>query len=86
MKNILVTGGAGYIGSHTVRLLAARGYNPVVLDNLSKGHREAVAGYPFEQADVQDKARVSEMMRRYHVEAVMHFAAFIDVNESMQQP
>ena len=47
MKNILVIGGAGYIGSHTVRMLAAKGYNPVVFDNLSKGHQEAVANYPF---------------------------------------
>ena len=86
MKNILVTGGAGYIGSHTVRMLAARGYTPVVLDNLSKGHREAVAPYPFEQASVQDQARVSEILRNYHIEAVMHFAAHIEVGESVQNP
>lgn len=86
MKNILVTGGAGYIGSHTVRLLAARGYNPVVLDDLSKGHREAIAPYPFEQASVQDQARVSEILRKYHIEAVMHFAAHIEVGESVQNP
>ncbi len=86
MKNILVTGGAGYIGSHTVRMLAARGYNPVVLDDLSKGHRESVSAYPFEQASVQDKARVSEILQKYHIEAVMHFAAHIEVGESVQNP
>ncbi len=86
MKNILVTGGAGYIGSHTVRMLAARGYNPVVLDNLSKGHRESVSAYPFEQGSVQDKARVGEILRKYHIEAVMHFAAHIEVGESVQHP
>lgn len=50
MKNILVVGGAGYIGSHTVKRLAEKGFNPVVFDNLSKGHREAVAKYPLNWA------------------------------------
>ncbi len=86
MKNILITGGAGYIGSHTVRMLAARGYRPVVLDNLSKGHRQAVAAYPFEEADIQDSPRVSEILQKYRIETVMHFAAHIEVGESVQHP
>ena len=49
MKNILVIGGAGYIGSHTVKMLAEKGYNPIVFDNLSKGHLQAIKDYPFEK-------------------------------------
>ena len=86
MKNILVIGGAGYIGSHTVKMLAEKGYNPVVLDNLSKGHREAVADYPFEPGDLGDKKRLAEVFQKYHIDAVMHFAAFIEVGESVKEP
>ena len=86
MKNILVIGGAGYIGSHTVRLLAKQGYNPVVFDNLSKGHPEAVKGYPLEQGDLGDKTRLTDVLKKYRIEAVMHFAAFIEVGESVRQP
>ncbi len=86
MKNILVVGGAGYIGSHVVKMLAAQGYNPVVYDNLSKGHREAVQGHPFELGDLGDKARLAEVFKKYAIEAVMHFAAFIEVGESVQDP
>lgn len=86
LKNVLVVGGAGYIGSHVVRLLAAKGYAPVVLDDLSKGHREAVAAIPFEQGRLQDKARLAEIFRRYHIDAVMHFAAYIEVGESVKNP
>lgn len=86
MKNILVIGGAGYIGSHMVRMLAKQGYNPVVFDNLSKGHREAVANYPFELGDLGDKARLTEVFKKYGIEAVMHFAAFAEVGESVKEP
>lgn len=86
MKNILVIGGAGYIGSHMVRILAKQGYNPVVFDNLSKGHREAVANYPFELGDLGDKARLTEVFKKYGIEAVMHFAAFAEVGESVKEP
>ena len=86
MKNILVIGGAGYIGSHTVKMLAAKGYNPVVFDNLSKGHREAVSAYPFEEGDLGDKARLTEVFQKHHIDAVMHFAAFIEVGESVKEP
>ena len=86
MKNILVIGGAGYIGSHTVKMLAEKGYNPVVLDNLSKGHREAVRNYPFELGDLGDKATLSEVFKKHKIDAVMHFAAFIEVGESVKEP
>ncbi len=86
MKNILVVGGAGYIGSHTVKMLASRGYNPVVYDNLSKGHRQAVEGLPFEEGDLGDKTRLKEVFQQYQIESVMHFAAFIEVGESVKEP
>jgi UDP-glucose 4-epimerase len=86
MKNILVVGGAGYIGSHTVKMLASNGYNPVVFDNLSKGHRESVLPYPFEKGDLGDKTRLNEVFQKYHIDAVMHFAAFIEVSESIKEP
>lgn len=86
MKNILVVGGAGYIGSHTVKMLAEKGYNPIVYDNLSKGHREAVANYPFELGDLGDKTRLNEVFKKYKIDAVMHFAAFIEVGESVKEP
>lgn len=86
MKNILVIGGAGYIGSHTVKMLAAKGYYPVVFDNLSKGHREAVANYPFELGNLGDKVRLAEVFKKHAIDAVMHFAAFIEVGESVQAP
>lgn len=86
MKNILVIGGAGYIGSHTVKMLAAQGYNPVVFDNLSKGHKEAVENYPFELGDLGDKARLADVFKKHTIDAVMHFAAFIEVGESVQAP
>lgn len=86
MENILVIGGAGYIGSHVVRMLARKGYQPVVLDNLSKGHREAVAAYPFVLGDLSDKALLARTFKEYHIKAVMHFAAFIEVGESVKEP
>lgn len=86
MKNILVIGGAGYIGSHTVKMLAEKGYNPVVYDNLSKGHREAVKDYPFEMGDLGDAVRLSEVFKKHKIDAVMHFAAFIEVGESVKEP
>ena len=86
MKNILVVGGAGYIGSHTVKRLAEKGFNPIVFDNLSKGHREAVAKYPFELGDLGDKTRLAEVFKKHQIDAVMHFAAFIEVGESVKEP
>lgn len=86
MKNILVIGGAGYIGSHTVKLLAQKNYTPIVFDNLSKGHPEAVKGYTLEKGNLHDKKRLTEVFKKYHIDAVMHFAAFIEVGESVQDP
>ena len=85
--NILVTGGAGYIGSHAVRQLIAAGHTVVVLDNLSYGHRAAVPEeVPFYQVDLKETERIEEILRTHQVEAVMHFAALISVSESVQQP
>ncbi len=83
---ILVTGGAGYIGSHAAKALARAGYAPVVLDNLVYGHREAVRWGPLVEGDVGDRTLVAATLRRFAVEAVMHFAAFAYVGESMTAP
>ncbi len=86
MKNILVTGGAGYIGSHTVRELAARGYNPVVYDNLSGGFRDFVKEYEFIQGDIGDIDAVMKALREKNIHCVMNFASYIAVGESVQNP
>ena len=80
-------GGAGYIGSHTVKHLAEQGYSCVVADNLIYGHREAVpAGVPFEKADLNEPASLEKLFRKYDFEAVLHFAAFAAVGESVADP
>jgi UDP-glucose-4-epimerase GalE len=85
--SILVTGGAGYIGSITVDLLVRAGEQVVVLDNLSRGHRDAVpAGVPFYRGDVGDSALVSSILREHAVESCVHFAAFAYVGESVSAP
>src|SRR4026208_30900 len=74
---ILITGGAGYIGSVTTELLRARGERVVVLDNLSRGHRDAVAPeVPFYQGDVGDRELIARVVREHDVHACVHFAAF----------
>jgi UDP-glucose 4-epimerase len=83
---ILVTGGAGYIGSHVVRDLGERGYKPVVLDNLSSGKPEAVLYGELVRGDVGDMELVGSLMRKNGIRSVMHFAAFIQVGESVAQP
>lgn len=84
---VLVVGGAGYIGSHCVRQLIEAGHQPVVLDNLVFGHREAIPeGVPFHQADLGDRETVARILSRESVELVMHFAAFAYVGESVQDP
>lgn len=85
-KNVLVTGGAGYIGSHACKALRAAGYVPVTFDNLSTGWEEAVKFGPFEQGDLLDRARLDEVFARHKPIAVMHFAAFSQVGESMKDP
>ena len=85
--NVLVVGGAGYIGSHCVRQLLAAGHRPVVLDNLVFGHRGAIAaGVPLYTADLGDEAAVGEILSREKIEAVIHFAAFAYVGESVNDP
>lgn len=84
--NILVTGGAGYIGSHTVKELLAEGHNVVTFDNLFKGHRAAVTGGEFIHGDLQDNDLLQATLRDYDIEAVVHFAADSLVGESMEQP
>jgi len=84
---VLVTGGAGYIGSHFVKLLYENGHQPVVIDNLSRGHKEAVNyEIPFEEVDILDYPAVSNVIRKYLPEAVVHFAAFAYVGESVENP
>lgn len=85
-KNVLVTGGAGYIGSHTCKALAKAGFKPIVLDNLVYGHREFVQWGPFEQADIGDLARLNEIIEKYEPMAVLHFAAYAYVGESVEDP
>ena len=84
--SILVTGGAGYIGSHCVAALVSRGIDTVVVDNLSKGHREALKGGRLYVGDVGDRVFLEDVFRREHIEAVIHFAAFSLVGESMSVP
>lgn len=85
-KHILVTGGAGYIGSHACKALARAGYLPVTYDSLVTGYRDAVKWGPIEIGDTRDQARLGDVIRKYNPTAVMHFAAFIAVGESVQDP
>src|SRR3546814_14510175 len=84
--NVLVAGGAGYIGSHMCKRLAEAGHAVVVLDDLSTGHREAVQWGELVEASLGDTALVAETLRRHHIDAVMHFAASSLVGESVSDP
>jgi UDP-glucose 4-epimerase len=84
--NVLVCGGAGYIGSNMTAMLAEKGYKPVVYDNLSKGHRSAVKDTQFIEGDLADYDLLVKILRDYNIDAVMHFAAFIEVGESVDNP
>jgi UDP-glucose 4-epimerase len=87
MKKILVFGGAGYVGSHTLNHLVERCYDCVVADNLAYGHREAVPPHvPFERVDLLDPAGLKILFKKYHFDAVIHFAAFAYVGESVKDP
>ncbi|MBV8093562.1 MAG: UDP-glucose 4-epimerase GalE [Acetobacteraceae bacterium] len=86
VKRILVTGGAGYIGSHTCKCLASAGIEPVTYDNLVSGHREAVKWGPLIIGDVLDRANLERTLRHYRPDGVMHFAAHAYVGESVQDP
>ncbi len=83
---VLVCGGAGYIGSNMVSLLAKAGHEPIVYDNLSKGHRAAVVNANFVRGDLCDYELLVKTLKGERVEAVMHFAAFIEVAESVAEP
>ena len=83
---VLVTGGAGYIGSHTCKALAAAGHTPIAYDNLSCGHRWAVKWGPFEYGDIRDAARLGDVLTKHKVDAIIHFAALAYVGESTQFP
>lgn len=83
---ILICGGAGYIGSHVNKSLNGKGHETVVLDNLSRGHREAVKWGTFEQGDLLQEKDLERVFQRHEIEAVMHFAAFAYVGESMGRP
>ncbi len=96
-KNILVTGGAGYIGSHTSRYLMEQGYNIIVLDNLSTGKKGAIkelkkiaketnAKFKHYNVDLSDTKKVGKILKNNNIDAVVHFAAFIEVGESVQNP
>ena len=85
-KTVLVTGGAGYIGSHACKALAAAGYVPVTLDNLSTGWRDAVKFGPFVQADLLDRTALDAAFAQHRPAAVLHFAALSQVGEAMAEP
>jgi UDP-glucose-4-epimerase GalE len=85
-RRVLVTGGAGYIGSHACKALARAGYDVVVFDNLVAGHREAVRYGTLVEGDVTDPSGVRAALERHRIDAVMHFAAFLDVGESVREP
>src|SRR6478609_8286804 len=84
--SILIVGGAGYIGSHTAKRVAAAGLQPVVLDNLVYGHRWAVKWGPLVEGDLSDAALVGRVIREHGVTAVIHFAAYAYVGESVTNP
>jgi len=85
-RAVLVTGGAGYIGSHAAKALKCAGYRVVVFDNLEAGHRGAVQYGDLVDGDIADVGAVRDALRRHEISAVMHFAAFLDVGESVREP
>jgi UDP-arabinose 4-epimerase len=86
MKQVLVTGGAGYVGSHACKALAKAGYEPVVFDNLENGHREMVKWGPLIEGDLRDLSAIEQAMKEVRPLAILHFAAYAYVGESMKEP
>jgi len=86
MKNILVTGGAGFIGSHTCKALVQAGYTPITYDNLERGHRWAVKWGPFEQGDLKSDHDLQNTFERWKPWAVLHFAGYAYIGESVRDP
>lgn len=86
MQTVLVTGGAGYIGAHCCKALAEAGFVPVCYDNLTTGHRDFVRWGPLVEGDIADRQKVAAILREHQVVAVMHFAAFSLVGESVADP
>lgn len=86
IKKILVAGGAGYIGSHVIRLLDNAGYKVIVLDNLSAGHKEVISKWDLIEGNINDSSLVDDIVKEYQPDAVMHFAAFIEAGESVIKP
>ena len=86
MKNVFVTGGAGYIGSHACWALKNAGYNPITIDNFSTGWADAVKFGPIENVDLLDQSKLENVFQKYQPSAVMHFAAFSQVGESVKNP
>lgn len=86
MTKILVVGGAGYIGSHTCLDLAGKGFAPVVYDNLSNGHAEFVQWGVLEEGDIRDRRRLDDVIARHRPAAIVHFAALIEVGQSVRDP
>lgn len=93
MSQIFITGGAGYIGSHVCKLLLVQGYDTVVIDNLSRGHMEAVkvleglgGKFKFYKVDLADQSALDDIFKNHNFDAVLHFAGFIEAGESMKYP
>ena len=85
-QTILVTGGAGYIGSHVCKALAEQAFQPVCFDTLEKGHDWAVRWGPLERGDIGDAARLDEVFGRHRPRAVIHLAGYIEVGELVREP
>jgi len=83
---VLVTGGAGYVGSHSAKLLVESGHDVLVIDNLAEGHRAAIGKSKFARVDLLDRPRVAGLLREHKIDAVMHFAAFAYVGVSVREP
>jgi len=85
-KNILITGGAGYIGSHVSKFLKKNNFNPIIIDNLSTGNKNLIKYGNFIKSDISNKKIISKVIKDYNIKSVIHFAAFIQVEESVKNP